>query len=408
LTSAPDKPRVRLRPFLCSIAALLVLAIAPAGAAKKETDRKEELQRLQSRIEKLQQELARNEEARSETADALRTTEKAISEVNRNLAGLALEQRRIDRELAEISRMIAANREDTRTQQALLEKMLRHQYQNGNTDGLRLLLEGRDLGEVERRLHYLGYVSKWRAAALARLKNNAAQLADLEASQREKQRALAENAQEQKQSRAALQSERNARQKVLVKVKAEIAKSRKEIGRLKRDEDRLTRLIEQLAKAIASHRDQRRKDGGGETIDLVADGELAGRAFESLRGKLKLPAKGELRGRFGSPREEGGVTWKGLFIKTEAAQPVRAVADGLVVYADWVRGFGNLLVIDHGGAYMSVYGNNESLLKNVGDKVTSGENVATAGSTGGALETGVYFELRHEGKPFDPMRWVRR
>jgi septal ring factor EnvC (AmiA/AmiB activator) len=102
------------------------------------------------------------------------------------------------------------------------------------------------------------------------------------------------------------------------------------------------------------------------------------------------------------------VTWKGLFIKTDPGQAVRAVADGQVVYADWVRGFGNLVVVDHGGGYLSVYGNNETVLKQVGDNVTSGEGLATAGSSGGALESGVYFELRHEGKAFDPLRWVAR
>ena len=118
--------------------------------------------------------------------------------------------------------------------------------------------------------------------------------------------------------------------------------------------------------------------------------------------------RGELQGRFGSPREDGGVTWKGLFITADNGREVHAVADGQVVYADWLRGYGNLLVIDHGGGYMSLYGNNESLLKQVGDATQSGETVASVGSTGGAPESGVYFELRHEGKPFDPMKWVAR
>ena len=171
----------------------------------------------------------------------------------------------------------------------------------------------------------------------------------------------------------------------------------------------------QLAKAIAKRRQDRtddRKTGGttshGEVIDSVADAALAGKPFQTIKGKLKLPVRGELRGRFGSPREEGGVTWKGLFIKSDHGREVHVVADGQVVYADWLRGYGNLLVIDHGGGYMSLYGNNESLLKQVGDSVQSGETVASVGSTGGALESGVYFELRHEGKPFDPMKWVGR
>jgi septal ring factor EnvC (AmiA/AmiB activator) len=141
-------------------------------------------------------------------------------------------------------------------------------------------------------------------------------------------------------------------------------------------------------------------------VENVADGSFVGRTFQTLKGKLKLPVRGELQGRFGSPREDGGVTWKGLFIKADNGHAVHSVADGQVVFADWLRGFGNLLIVDHGSGYMSLYGNNESLLKQVGDATQSGETVASVGSSGGALQTGVYFELRYEGKPFDPMKWV--
>jgi len=116
--------------------------------------------------------------------------------------------------------------------------------------------------------------------------------------------------------------------------------------------------------------------------------------------------KGELMNRYGSPREEGGAVWKGLFIRASTGQNVHAVADGRVVYADWLRGFGNLLILDHGGGYMSLYGNNEGLLRQLGDPVRAGDAVAQVGATGGVEESGLYFELRHEGKPFDPVKWV--
>ena len=102
---------------------------------------------------------------------------------------------------------------------------------------------------------------------------------------------------------------------------------------------------------------------------------------------------------------EGGGTSKGVFIRSAEGQPVRSVAAGRVVFADWMRGFGNLLILDHGETYLSVYGNNEALLKQPGDTVSAGEPIATVGSTGGSPETGLYFELRHLGKAFDPLRW---
>ncbi len=128
--------------------------------------------------------------------------------------------------------------------------------------------------------------------------------------------------------------------------------------------------------------------------------------FARMKGSLKLPAKGELLSRFGATRSGGGPAWKGLFIQTPNGAEVHAVAPGRVVFAEWLRGFGNLLIIDHGDQYLSVYGNNEALLKQPGDVVQTGDLVATAGNSGGNPETGLYFELRYQGKPFDPIGWT--
>ncbi|MGH8740932.1 MAG: murein hydrolase activator EnvC family protein, partial [Burkholderiales bacterium] len=132
-----------------------------------------------------------------------------------------------------------------------------------------------------------------------------------------------------------------------------------------------------------------------------------GAAFSKLRGRLSLPVRGELTGRFGAPRGAAGTEAKGVFIRAPQGQPVRAVASGQVVYAEWMRGFGNLLILDHGEAYLSIYANNEALLKQVGDVVAPGETIATTGASGGNEETGLYFELRHLGRAFDPLRWVK-
>ena len=377
-------------------------------------DKKTELNQLRDRIDNLQKDLAKSEESKSEVADALRTSEKAISEVNRGLLSLGREQGQISQSLADVKRKIGAGRADVARQQGLLDRMIRYQYMHGNTDALRLMLDGQDVAGVERQIHYFGYVSKARSTLIRGLNQSLATLSTLEANARTKQEDLALNADAQRQARAALQTERSARQKIFTKIKTDITKNRREIGRLKRDEDRLTKLIDQLAKALAKDREGRkgreaaRIQQKGSSVDTEADDSFVGRAFQTLRGRLKLPTRGELQGRFGRPREDGGVTWKGLFIRADVGQTVKAVADGRVVYADWLRGFGNLLIVDHGGGYMSLYGNNDSLLKQVGERTQSGETVASVGSSGGALESGVYFELRHEGKPFDPMSWVGR
>ena len=120
---------------------------------------------------------------------------------------------------------------------------------------------------------------------------------------------------------------------------------------------------------------------------------------------MRLPTRGVVSNRFGSARQEGS-TWKGLFIRAAAGSEVRAIAGGRVVFADWMRGFGNLLIVDHGGSYLSIYGNNESLLKQTGDTLRGGEVIATVGNSGGNPESGLYFELRYQGQPLDPLKWV--
>jgi septal ring factor EnvC (AmiA/AmiB activator) len=159
--------------------------------------------------------------------------------------------------------------------------------------------------------------------------------------------------------------------------------------------------VERIAQTLAAKKPQQ-----GRAVDRVADASLAAQAFASLKGRLRFPVRGELENRYGATRAETGTSWKGLFIRCATGETVHAVADGRVVYADWLRGFGNLLILDHGGGYMSLYGYNEGLLRQVGDRVRAGDPVAQVGATGSSPESGLYFELRRDGAPFDPMSWI--
>lgn len=129
-------------------------------------------------------------------------------------------------------------------------------------------------------------------------------------------------------------------------------------------------------------------------------------AFASLRGRMAAPISGRVAARFGAKRGDGP-TWKGMFIKAAEGSDVRAVAGGRIVFANWMRGFGNLIIVDHGSEYLSIYGNNQTLLKHAGDTVKAGDQIASAGNTGGNEESGLYFELRHLGKAFDPAGWIK-
>jgi septal ring factor EnvC (AmiA/AmiB activator) len=251
-------------------------------------------------------------------------------------------------------------------------------------------------------MHYLAHISRARAAVISDLRGNLARLKELGREAEESARELAAIVAEQQLQRGRLQREKSARSTTLAKVSREIQQRRREIGTLKRDEDRLARLVESISRLVARASRPAPRQRNERVPDRTPD---SSGPFAALRGTLFLPVRGDMVGRYGSPRADGGPIWKGLFIAARVGEEVRAVAAGRVVFADWLRGFGNLLIIDHGGAYMSLYGYNESLFKQVGDIVHGGDPVAAVGNSGGILDSGLYFELRHEGKPLDPLGW---
>jgi septal ring factor EnvC (AmiA/AmiB activator) len=380
---------------------LLLLAAPAADAAAPGAGAKEkELRELRSRIEALQKQLADSEGTKSEAADALRESERAISETNRTLRELATQSREINHELAEISAESRRGEAALAAQQKLLAQLLYQHYLGGQAEPLKILLNREDPNEIARRLHYFGYISRARASLITELRANIARLQELVQQAQVKAAELAAVTAEGKAQRARLEREKRARGKVLTRVSRDVQRQRREIGTLKRDETRLARLVASLAKLMRSQPSPRLRN------ERVPQSSSAESMFLELKGKLRLPVRGELANRFGSPRADGGLVWKGLFIAARPGEEVRAVADGRVVFADWLRGFGNLLIVDHGDAYMSLYGNNESLYKRVGDSIRGGEPVAAVGASGGNTDSGLYFELRHQGRPLDPLDWV--
>lgn len=385
-----------------SAAVLVLLLLAspgaePAGASAKER----ELRELRGRIEALQKSLADAEETKSEAADALRESERAISEANRALRELGAQSREINQRLAELDAESRSREQALKAQQTLLARLLYHHYLGGQSEPLKLLLNREDPNEIARRLHYFGHISRARARLIAETRESLVRLRQLSEEAGRKAEELAAVTAESQRLRARLEREKRARNQVLARISRDIQRQRREIGTLKRNESRLARLVERLSKLVARAKPAPRLKN--ERVPQASSGDSP---FLELKGRLSLPVRGELANRFGSPRADGGVIWKGLFIVARAGEEVRAIADGRVVFADWLRGFGNLLIVDHGDAYMSLYGNNEALYKRVGDPISAGEPVATVGASGGNVDSGLYFELRHQGRPLDPLDWV--
>lgn len=362
---------------------------------------KDDLRELRDRIESLQKQLAESEESKADAADALRESERAVSETNRKLYQLSNQRREANAALLKLQSRAHTVESDIAGEQATLGRLLREQYISGRSDAVKILLNREDPNEIARQLHYLGYVSRARAALLERLRGDLANLETLAGETQRKSAELRALQNEEARQKQRLEKEKAERQRVYARVSSEITKSRKQLSTLKRDEERLTRLIKRLAREAA-----RRKPGKRTTNQVLPNADLGSGSFRSLKGRLRLPVLGELMNRFGSLREDSGLSWKGLFISARPGQEVKAVAGGRVVYADWLRGFGNLMIVDHGDGYMSLYGNNESLLKQAGEETRAGDTIASIGNSGGNPDSGLYFELRYQGKPFDPLPWV--
>ncbi len=367
---------------------------------------------MRERIETLRRDLAKSEESRADVADQLRETESAISDANRGIHHLADKRIAVQGDIRGLESQSRRLAEQTAVQQEHLSRLLYRHYTLGSRtemDAFSLLMSGRDPNQAALDYHYLKRLSLAKAELIADLRGKAREKKRLAESAREKNAELAAIEEKQQQARTRLLDQQKQRHALLVRTADKIKAQRKEIGALQRDEKRLTDLLAKLAQAAKRPAKPApgRKPSTSVRNERTPDPAQAGGAFAALRGKLSLPVRGEIASRFGKARPEGGATWKGLFIRATEGAEVKAVAAGEVVFADWLRGFGNLMVVDHGDDFLSVYGNNQSLLKETGQRVAPGEVVATVGSTGGNPESGLYFELRHQGQAFDPIRWVR-
>ena len=425
------KPATRKRPPKKRVAkpAQPAAASTPAlsaAAVPEISEKRADLSELRTRINALQKELSTNENHKADAADRLRESDKLISNLQRELHRLTNLQGGLQNTLRELAKQSDTLEATLVEQQKGLERIIYRQYVMGDPGSLQLLLNGDNPNQVARDLYYLSAIAHSRAEILGEIRGTLKKKQALAESTRERFQELADVEAEQRDRHADLLKERESRKLMLSQISGRVAEQRKEIGALQQDEKRMSQLIDRLSKIIAAQAAQaaqaaraaKSKPPPDETIgknerprSAPSTGEnryqpepLAGN-FAQLKGQLRLPVRGAIVGRFGAPRE-GNTTWKGLFIRATAGSEVKSIANGRVVFADWMRGFGNLMIVDHGGDYLSIYGNNDSLLKQVGDSVRGGETVASVGNSGGNPESGLYFELRHQGQAIDPMKWA--
>ncbi len=398
--------------------------------ADERADARKQIEAARQDVAELQKLLKQIEQEKSAVQKQLQTTESEMGDLEQQVDSL---QQEIDRSEAELERL---NDEKTTLEGARIEQQrligiqARAAYQSGRQEYLKLLLNQQNPEKFSRTLTYYDYLSKARFEQVANFNETLSQLANVEAGIQAQQATLAEQQDGLKERRAQLAEVRKERQLALAKLDRDHSTRDQKLKARKQEQAQLERVLKtieetlarqareaeqarQRALALAREEQSRRQQSGnaapaasGPTVSS-AGGNFGG-PFANAKGKLPWPVDGRLVARYGTPRGGDARTkWDGVLIGAALGTQVRAVHGGRVVFADWLRGAGLLVILDHGNGYLSLYGHNQSLLRDAGDIVQAGDPIATVGSSGGQEAAALYFAIRQQGRPSDPAQWCR-
>lgn len=383
----PGDPRARGR-WLGS--ALVVVPLCWSIALADDLELKQrELDALRERIATVQKDVTAKQGRKSKAEQAVREVEREIGKTVANIRSI---DRGLDGLRSDLDRLRAdagARRTALASQRARLAQEIRAAYAMGRQHQVKLLLNQERPSSVGRAVTYFGYFGKARVASIQQTRDALTALRELESEIEGKTAELDATRVREEEARAALEAQMHERQAVVDDLARELQNQGGALVRMQGDEEALRKLVGSLIEALA---------------DIPAPA-AAQQAFGGRKGRLKWPASGRMTQRFGATLAGTGFAARGVFIATDEGDSIRAVSGGRVAFADWLRGFGLLLILDHGDGYMSLYGHNQAIYKDVGEWVGEGEVIAAAGRSGGYSTPGLYFELRSKGRPVDPVAW---
>lgn len=340
-------------------------------------------QQLEEKLEdseRLQQELKLAELQIAESATQLNQTDNALTTTREDIAELESEKKSTQGTIDK--------------QQRSLANQIKSAFMAGNYDFAKMIFNQDDASKFERLLTYYQYLNKARQEEIKAFRELIKTLESLQLQLSEKENQQIVLIAQQRSQAQRLRERQQARQVTLRNLDAQIKSDQARVAQLEQQEQSLTQAIERAEIAA-----QRAADAAPQSVTL--------QGLTSLKGQLLAPSSGSIESLFGK-RRQGQVRWKGIVINAPSGSPVNAVADGKVLYADWLKGFGLVTIVDHGEGYMSVYGRNQALLKGVGDNVKAGDTISLIGNSGGQAQSGLYFEIRHKGKALNPSLWLRR
>lgn len=362
----------------------MVLAVALQAPAQEE---REELDAVRERIEVLEQRIAAEVTQMDADRQALRSIETQIGAQNNALQRLRRERDAEQARLDELNRAVAKSRGELGSERDALARQVLLSYMTGREELLKLLLNQESPTELGRMVTWYDYFNDYRSNRIESVRDELEALAALLRETRETQQRLATLTTTREAELAELEVSRAQRDSMIAAREARLSDSGRTLESLRDDEQRLADLVVELGDILAAF------PAGSEE------------PFENLKGRLAWPAAGKIDGNYGELRNGGPLRWNGVLLAAEPGSTVRAVYHGRVRFSDWLPGMGMLMIVDHGDGYLSLYGHNEVLLRELGEWVTPGDELAQVGSAGG--RSGVYFEIRHDGEPIDPKGWMQ-
>ena len=413
------------------LVSFVLLCLLGSTMADERADARKQIESARRDVSELQKLLKQIEQEKSAVQKQLKGTESEMGELEKQVDSL---QQEIDRSEAEIERL---NEEKTTLegarveQQRLIGIQARAAYQNGRQEYLKLLLNQQNPEKFSRTLTYYDYLSKARFEQVATFNATLDQLAKVKAGIQAQQQKLAEQQDGLQQRRDQLAEVRQERKLALAKLERDYSGRDQKLKARKQEQAQLERVLKTIeqtlarqareaeqartrAEALAREEQSRQQQQTGHSASaqsgpfVSSSGGNFGGPFASAKGKLPWPVDGRLVARYGTPRGGDARTkWDGVLIGADAGTQVHAVHGGRVVFADWLRGAGLLVILDHGDGYLSLYGHNQSLLRDAGDIVKAGDPIATVGTSGGQESAALYFAIRQQGRPSDPAQWCR-
>ena len=398
LTRLPKQFRQSLLTIICCL--FLVVSAAsysqPTYAAGQSSQsnssdsKKQQLKQLQQQINQLKKKLKETRQQYRGEQQSLQNNEIRIAKLNRQLDKLNLQLKDSDKQSKQLRNQRNQMQGKVSQQKQQLAQQLESAWQNGSQEQLKLMLNQQDPQKVGRMLVWYDYFNKARVKAIADLQQSQQKLKQTETLLAEKQLSLRQLRQQQSSDKQKLDQQAKQRKNLLAKLNKQLKSQKSRLSQKQTDQKTLQKLIDTLQ--ISWHE---------------LNKKINKKPFRKLKGKMKWPVSGNRLNNYNSWREKGQLRWKGIRIAANAGRNVRAISHGRVVFADWLRGFGLLLILDHGDGYMTLYGYNQSLNKEVGDWVNARDILATVGQSGGQKRNALYFEMRKNGKPFNPVGWVR-